>query len=60
MSSKSPADPFNYPMPNRKDLMSLSTLTHNIDNVKTTTKQFKTGRFQSVNLDTADIQGNYY
>lgn len=33
-------DPFNFPMPNRKDLMSLSTIHTNVDNSKTTTKKF--------------------
>lgn len=31
-------DPFNYPMPNRKDLMSLQTINPLKDVAKTTTK----------------------
>lgn len=34
------ADPFNYPMPNRKDLMSLQTINPQKDIAKTTTKKF--------------------
>jgi hypothetical protein len=33
-------DPFNYPMPNRADCMSLSTITGNKDGMKTTTVKF--------------------
>ena len=49
-------DPFNYPMPSRKDLMSLSTINAS-DNLKTTTKNFITNRYTSTNLNTSDIQG---
>jgi hypothetical protein len=44
-------------MPGRKDLMSLSTVKPHVDNVKTTTKNFVTGRRTSYNLDTSDITG---
>ncbi len=37
-------DPFNYPMPGRKDLMSLSVIGQEKDGFKTTTKQMTTGR----------------
>ena len=50
-------DPFNYPMPGRKDLMSLSTIDFGKDNMKTTTRKFATGRFDSANLNTGDIDG---
>ena len=33
-------DPFNYPMLNRKDLMSLSVINTDADGMKTTTKKF--------------------
>ena len=52
-------DPFNYPMPCRKDLMSLSTITATGDIMKTTTKNFTTTRFQSQNLDSSDITGTF-
>ena len=52
-----PQDPFNYPMPGRKDLMSLSSIDADRDNMKTTTRKFATRRFESSNLSTADIQG---
>ena len=45
-------DPFNYPMPNRKDLMSLQTIDPMKDNAKTTTKKFASGRTESNNLTT--------
>ena len=50
-------DPFNYPMPGRKDLMSLSTIDPNRDAMKTTTRKFSTRRFESSNLNTGDIEG---
>lgn len=50
-------DPFNYPMPNRKDLMSLQTIDPMRDNAKTTTKKFTSGRTDSNNLTTQDITG---
>ena len=50
-------DPFNYPMPNRKDLMSLQTIDPMKDNAKTTTKKFASGRTESNNLTTQDITG---
>ncbi len=53
-------DPFNYPMPGRKDLMSLSTIDFGRDNMKTTTRKFASRRFESTNLTTADIHGNVY
>ena len=48
-------DPFNYPMPGRRDLMSLSTINPQVDNMKTTTKKFISGRAESNNLNTSDI-----
>lgn len=53
------SDPFNYPMPNRKDLMSLQTINPNKDFAKTTTKSLITGRLESNNLNTSDITGNF-
>jgi len=40
-------DPFNYPMPQRSDCMSLSTINANKDGMKTTTFKFATGRGNS-------------
>ena len=50
-------DPFNFPMPNRADLMSLSTINDKKDNMKTTTVKFQSFRSTSQNLVTNDIQG---
>lgn len=54
------ADPFNYPMPNRSDLMSLQTINQLKDMTKTTTKTMITGRGTSLNLDTRDIAGKLF
>lgn len=48
-------DPFNYPTPNRRDLMSLSTIDPQKDLTKATTKQFVSQRHNSCNLNTSDI-----
>ena len=56
MNSKA-VDPFNYPMPNRKDLMSLNTINQQNDGTKTTTKKFVSQRIESNNLHTGDIEG---
>ena len=40
-------DPFNYPMPNRRDLMSLSTITAKADHTKVTTHKFISTRATS-------------
>ena len=53
----SQADPFNFPMPNRNDCMSLSTIRADVDNQRTSTKKFATGRIDSNNLNTKDITG---
>ncbi len=50
-------DPFNYPMPNRCDLMSLSTINVEKDAMKTTTSKFISKRGQSMNLSANDIDG---
>lgn len=50
-------DPFNFPMPNRADLMSLSVINKNKDYMKTTTSKFISARSQSMNLHTGDIDG---
>ena len=49
-------DPFNFPMPNRKDLMSLSSIQET-DGMKTSTVKFQTKRDLSNNLATKDIGG---
>ena len=45
-------DPFDYPMPGRRDLMSLSVIDHNKDNFKVTTNKMTTNRNISQNLTT--------
>lgn len=44
-------------MPNRKDLMSLSSINYDKDNMKTTTVKFQTRRADSLNLFVTDIEG---
>jgi hypothetical protein len=56
----SSGDPFNFPMPNRRDLMSLSTINPAADTAKTTTKKFQSSRMESNNLNTSDIAGTYF
>lgn len=53
-------DPFNFPMPNRNDCMSLSSIRAEKDGMKTTTFKFQTGRGNSNNLNTRDIDGKLY
>jgi len=48
-------DPFNYPMPGRKDTMMLSSIRAESDGMKTTTTKFMSMRGTSKNLDTGDI-----
>lgn len=50
-------DPFNFPMPNRADLMSLSVINKDKDYMKTTTSKFIATRSSSLNLFTSDIHG---
>lgn len=50
-------DPFNYPMPNRADTMSLSVINKDKDYMKTTTSKFISCRANSMNLHTNDIEG---
>lgn len=50
-------DPFNFPMPNRADLMSLSVINKDKDYMKTTTSKFISMRSASMNLHTRDIDG---
>jgi hypothetical protein len=52
-------DPFNFPMPGRKDLMSLSTLNADRDAMKTTTSKFYTRRGMSQNMQVNDILGKF-
>jgi hypothetical protein len=54
-------DPFNWPMPNRDDLMSLDTISKEKDllRVKTAGAQ-KRNRVYSQNLDVSDINGKTY
>ena len=53
-------DPFNFPMPNRCDLMSLSVINRDKDLMKTTTSKFVSGRSASLNLHTKDIDGKSF
>ena len=53
-------NPFDYPMPNRADCMSLSTINTRKDQMKTTTFKFMTNRAQSNNMSTNDIFGKLY
>lgn len=50
-------DPFNYPMPGRKDTMNLNSIQAEKDGMKTTTFKFSTIRSTSQNLHTQDIEG---
>ena len=53
-------DPFNWPMPKRADLMSLSSLgQRDVPRVKTANYTRRV-RDQSQNLDTLDIKGSLY
>jgi hypothetical protein len=54
---KGTADPFNFPMPGRADAMNLSAINQQKDGMKTTTFRFTTGRQNSTNLNTNDIDG---
>ena len=53
-------DPFNFPMPNRADLMSLSVINKDKDWMKTTTNKFISSRSASMNLHTKDIDGKSF
>ena len=54
-------DPFNWPMPNRNDLMSLSTISKEKDLFRVkTTASLPRQRTISHNLETKDIAGNFY
>lgn len=52
-------DPYNYPMPKRADLMSLSVIDSYKDGEYTHAKKFNTNRGFNQNLVTHDIQGIY-
>lgn len=53
-------DPYNYPMPQRQDLMSLSVIDAYKDGEYTHAKQFNTNRGFNQSLKTTDIIGNSY
>ena len=57
MSVEARPDPFNFPMPNRADGMSMSTITNKADRVNTHTRKFATARIASENLSNKDIEG---
>ena len=50
-------DPYNYPMPQRSDLMSLSVIDSFKDGEYTHAKKFNTGRGFNQALKTSDIEG---
>ena len=54
---RSQPDPYNYPMPQRADLMSLSVIDPHKDGEKTHAKRFNTGRGFNQALKTSDIEG---
>ena len=51
-------DPYDFPMPNRADLMSLSTINKEKDNMQTHTKKFHSSRAFNQALEVNDIHGN--
>jgi hypothetical protein len=54
---RSQPDPYNYPMPQRSDLMSLSVIDPYKDGENTHAKKFNTSRGFNQALKTSDIQG---
>ena len=50
-------DPYNYPMPQRNDTMSLSVIDSYKDGEYTHTKKFNTNRGFNQSLKTTDIEG---
>ena len=52
VSSNGKPDPFNYPMPNRADTMTLSSINCEKDGMKTSTVKFESIRATSNNLHT--------
>ena len=59
LGDKSFADPFNYPMPGRKDTMSLAVITAERDQTKVTCNQYVSNRNSSQNLSNQDIDGKF-
>ena len=57
MASLETADPYNWPMPNRKDLMSLNVITQEKDLFRVKTANYgERKRQSSQNLYTGDIE----
>ena len=56
---KNQPDPYNFPMPKRSDLMSLSVIDTFKDGEYTHTKKFYSGREFNQALKTTDIEGIY-
>ena len=54
---KNQPDPYNFPMPKRTDLMSLSVIDSHKDGEYTHTKKFYSGREFNQSLKTTDIEG---
>jgi hypothetical protein len=54
---KGQPDPYNYPMPQRSDLMSLSVIDSYKDGEYTQAKKFNTNRGYNQALKTTDISG---
>ena len=55
--AQSKLDHFDWPMPQRADLMSLSTITYKDSTRVKTAQAMYRGRAESKNLDTKDIHG---
>ena len=55
--AQSKLDHFDWPMPQRADLMSLSTITYKDSTRVKTAQVMQRGRAESKNLDTKDIHG---
>ena len=58
MQEADKTDPFNYPFPNRRDLMSLSTISiqyfRNFNYIKKIFKDFRDVGFRKVKIETND------
>ena len=60
MPKKNQPDPYNYPMPQRSDLMSLSVIDQFKDGEYTHAKKFNSGRSYNQSLKTTDIAGRLF
>lgn len=53
-------DPYNYPMPQRGDSMSLAVINQGKDGERTHTSKFNTNRHWNESLKTSDIEGKQF